>query len=258
MVDSLPPLFQPDPPSDFAALPSEQRNQILVGGQVITQFVFRRAAAICIGAPPSRGNAIRNGSAFLIQQDGHHYLGTAWHVVEYWFRIKKCVPDLLFQVGDVSIDPAASLAWKDVSADLAFLRLTSEEAAAIPVSVCEATAGWPPPKPKAGDYVLISGFPSVIRQRSGAKGILFNALSTRLQVTTVRDDRAVCQFLREHWVAYDTRGVPPPGTDLGGMSGGPVLLIRNLDYPLVGVVDQFSQDYELLYFRLLATVPSTF
>jgi hypothetical protein len=79
-----------------------------------------------------------------------------------------------------------------------------------------------------------------------------------LQITTVREDYAVCQFLRENWVTYDTHGVPPPGTDLGGMSGGPVLLVGKLDYPLVGLVYQFSRDFELLYFRLLSGAAAAF
>ena len=40
--------------------------------------------------------------------------------------------------------------------------------------------------------------------------------------------------------------VPGPGSDLGGMSGGPVFLMRDLVYPLVGVVTDFSPTWELL------------
>ena len=77
----------------------------------------------------------------------------------------------------------------------------------------------------------------------------FNALSTMLQVTKVGEEHAVCQFTRENWVAWDGNGVPPPGTDLGGMSGGPVLLVGRLDYPLVALVSEFNPTFELLYLR---------
>jgi hypothetical protein len=42
------------------------------------------------------------------------------------------------------------------------------------------------------------------------------------------------------------------------MSGGPVLLVGQLDYPLVAVVSQFSLNLELLRLRTLSHVPSDF
>ena len=224
----------------------------------MTEYAYRRAAAIGIGAPPSRGTAMRNGSAFLIQQDGAHFLGTAWHVVAYWLKIHKRVKHLLFQVADALIDPEQSVVWRDEVADLAFLSLSPQQVREISVAVCEATRGWPPPRPKRGQYVLISGYPSVIRQHPGPRQVQFNALSNMLQVTGVGDDYAVCQFFRENWVSFDEHGVPPPGTYLGGISGAPVLLVGNLDYPLIGVVSEFSSNFELLYFKLLSNVPPTF
>jgi hypothetical protein len=148
--------------------------------------------------------------------------------------------------------------WQDQENDLAFLELQNEEVDQVGVAVCDPLYGWPPPHPKPGDYVLISGFPGVLRSQPHARAIDFAALSTLLQVTTARDRYLVCQFEREHWVSYDINGVPPPGTDWGGMSGGPVLLVRNLAYPLVGLVSEFSRDYELLYLRTLSHLPQSF
>jgi hypothetical protein len=245
-------------PSDFASLPGEERSRILTAGHAMTKYAYRRAAAIMIGAPAWRGTAIRSGSALVVEQDGAHFLGTAWHVIAYWLKIRRRVKDLVFQVADALIDPAQALVWKDESADIAFLSLTPEQFAQIPIAVCEATKGWPPPRPEPGQYVVMSGYPSVIRQQLGPRTIQFNALSSMLQVTAVGSDYAVCQFFRENWVSFDEHGVPAPGTHLDGISGAPVLQVRRLDYPLIGVVSEFSRDFELLYFKLLADVPPKF
>jgi len=111
----------------------------------MTQYAYRRAAAIIIGAPVWRGKAIRSGSAFVIEQNGSHYLGTAWHVVAYWLKIRRRVKDLVFQVGEALLDPSQALVWKDEAADIAFLSLTAEQFAQIRIAVCEATKGWPAP-----------------------------------------------------------------------------------------------------------------
>jgi len=39
------------------------------------------------------------------------------------------------------------------------------------------------------------------------------------------------------------------------MSGGPALLVKNLAYPLVGLISEFSRDFELLYIKTLSHVP---
>ena len=253
-----PPLVPSELPPDFASLPAEERSRILTAGHAMTEYAYRRAGAIIIGAPAWKGRAIRSGSAFVVEQDGTHFLGTAWHVVAYWLRIRSRVNDLVFQVADALIDPTRSLVWKDETSDIAFLCLTSEQFRRIPIAVSESTQGWPPPRPEIGQYVIMSGYPKVIREQLGPSKIQFNALSSMLQVTSVGSDYAVCQFFRENWVSFDNHGVPPPGTDLGGISGAPVLQVRRLDYPLIGLVSEFSPNLELLYFKLLDSVPPRF
>ena len=245
----------PELPKDFAALDPAKQHQILAAGEQMTKFVFRHAAAVIVSPPPSTGRAVNNGSGFVVALKGRYYLGTAWHVVEHWLERVSLGEQVLFQVGDALLEPRESIAWKDEENDLVFLRLTEQEQEQIGVSVCEAVRGWPPSHPSEGSYVLVSGFPAIIRQRQGQQRVFFNALSTLAQVTSVGESHMVCQFTREHWVSFDMNGVPPPGTDLGGMSGGPVLLVESLSYPLVGAVSEFQQSFELLYIKTLSHAP---
>ena len=248
----------PQLPPDFAALDSAEQHRILVAGEQMTKFVFRHAAAVNVSPPPSVGGELHSGSGFVIERGGLSYLGTAWHVVERWLDLVGRGQNVLFQVRDALLDPRESIAWKDEDNDLVFLRLTEEERGQIGVAVCEAVRGWPPPHPSEGAYVLVSGFPAVVRKRETQQRVVFNALSTLTQVTSVGERHIVCQFTREHWVSFDMNGVPPHGTDLGGVSGGPVLLAEALSYPLVGAVSEFHPSFELLYIKTLSHVPSTF
>jgi len=43
-------------------------------------------------------------------------------------------------------------------------------------------------------------------------------------MTVVNDRQIRWRFSREDWIEVDEIGLPPPGLDLGGMSGGPILL----------------------------------
>ena len=224
----------------------------------MTKLVFSYAAAINVSPPPSVGGKINNGSGFVLRLDHGLYLVTAWHVVKFWLDRVGAGEKVLFQVRDALLVPSERIVWRDEENDIAFLDLRPEEVEKVNIHVCEPIAGWPPPHPPQGSYVLVSGFPAVIRKRPQPANVEFNALSSMLPVTSSRERHVVCQVERDDLVSFDEHGVPPPGTDLGGMSGGPALLVGKLSYPVVGLISEFSKDYELLYIRTLSHVPAKF
>lgn len=242
-------------PEDFAALPHPEQRRILDAGLLMTQMAYRHAGAVIIGLPPSRNPVLSNGSCFILKLRGCYYLGTAWHVVASYLKRRSGGEPVLFEVRDASLHPERSVVWKDEENDIVFLSLSHAELQRIGLSICEPLMGWPPPHPQAKSYVLVSGFPAVIRERVTRERVDFHALSTLLQVTTVGERHIVCQFEREHWITYNHRGVPPRGTELSGMSGGPVFLVGNLAYPLVAMVSGFSANFELLYIKTLSHLP---
>lgn len=76
-----------------------------------------------------------------------------------------------------------------------------------------------------------------------------------LPVTTSGDSHLWCQWERENMIHFSgAGGIPPQGVQLGGMSGGPVCLVRQLDYPLVGIVTDFQSDWELMRLGMLSAV----
>jgi hypothetical protein len=76
-------------------------------------------------------------------------------------------------------------------------------------------------------------------------------------VALVREDYVVSQFEREFWVKHGHETEPET---IRGMSGGPVFAIRQnvatgiMTYEFIGHIYEFSEDYELLYVRLVRTL----
>jgi hypothetical protein len=243
-------------PERFEDLEPAERLRVLTAGSAMTHFVFARTAAVLLSAPIGQTRFVRSGSGFVLRLPDHDYLGTAWHVVKEWYDATKTGDRIVFQIGRVALNPDERLAWKDERNDIAFLRLSSGEAHQIGIQPCEPLFGWPPPHAEAGSYLLLSGYPGIERVRPADDEFDFGAFSTLLQVTASRENYVVCQFQREHWIS-EGRDIPPPGTNLGGMSGGPALLVNNLAYPLIGLISEFSAGYELLYVKTLSHVPSS-
>jgi len=101
-------------------------------------------------------------------------------------------------------------------------------------------------------YVVASGYPAFTREYPGPQEIGFGCLSSLHRVSAAGDGYAMCQFEREHWVSMTPEEMPPPGTSLGGLSGGPVLLVGELSYPIVAVVTEFLTEFELLRLTTLS------
>jgi hypothetical protein len=219
----------------------------------MTQLAYGYTAAVIVGPQPSIGGAINNGSGFVVALGGQYFFGTAWHVVNSWLQRMESGEKVLFQVRDAELSPALETMWRDESNDLALIPISEAQVGKVGVLVCDPIRGWPPPHPMPGRYVLLSGFPGVKRQQEDTR-VFLNAMSTLMQVTTVGNNYLVCQVEREHLVAFDENGIPPHGTDWGGMSGGPVFLVDNLVYPLVGVISEFNTDLELVRIATLSHV----
>jgi hypothetical protein len=198
---------------------------------------------------------VNNGSAFVLQSSENYYLGTALHVVDAWLRRTEAGERLLFQVGHADLPPRDRFVWKSEPDDIAFLEIDAFDVQRIGVLPCETSGGWPPPTPRNGDQLMFAGFPGLLRERDGDNAVNFGSFVGTVSATTVREHHVVSQFEREHLISSDDRGVPPPGTDLGGMSGGPVFLLRKLDYPLVGLISEYSAQFELLRIATFGHLP---
>lgn len=107
--------------------------------------------------------------------------------------------------------------------------------------------------------VLVGGYPKALREedlRAGSIGA--GPYSAVFKVTAVGEGCCKCMIERRDLISFDGGPLPPPGTDMGGLSGGPVLLVGALSYPLVGVVTDRCEmsfaEFEILKFAALADV----
>lgn len=170
-----------------------------------------------------------------------------------------------WQVGGLPpFDPLPRIAFRDRGADVLLLGISTQEAdlllqgSQLLSHSVTASMGWPPPRPQENDLVLVSGFPAVNREidRTSAT-IRAGALSAMFRVTTVGYGYCMCQIVHKELVSCEGP-LPEPGTEMGGLSGGPVLLVSELSYPLVGIITDQCQiafaDFEALRIATLEDV----
>lgn len=243
-----------DQPKRFAEFSEQEQARIRKAGSSMTHFAFDRSTAIILAAGSDDTSYFGSGSGFVLRHGDGEYLGTAWHVVEAWQRKRDEGSRVLFQAGQLALNPLDRIVWRDEQNDVVLLRLEPGEAARVGREPCEAPLGWPPPHPAEGSFLLLSGFPGAMRSGPTGDEVGFKSFAALMRVTISRERYLVCQFERDYWVPEDN--LLSTNLDLGGLSGGPVFLVTDLSYPLVGLISEFSRDFELLYVKTLSHAPA--
>ena len=109
-----------------------------------------------------------------------------------------------------------------------------------------------------GDFVAYGGFPGDLRQRASFDKLSFGTHSSgACRVTDLHSDYITCEFEREYWIKHFPEAEPE---SLGGLSGGPVFVIRYsssdvVSYEFAGLIYGMDEPTESLYIRQAQAIP---
>jgi len=222
----------------------------------------RDYAVPIIFAPPLGVKGKINGATgFGVRLDSGIFIATAYHVLHdkggYVDRVQKgqrvhCL------VGNLPpLDPISRVAWQDKELDVAFLRISEAEAAALGPCIISSPPKWPPDPPKEGELVLMAGYPKSLRKADRDAGSIGSGpLSAVFQVRKVKEGCCTCVVERSDLVPFEGK-LPRPKTKIGGMSGAPVLRVQTISYPIVGIFSgsfKITTQVELVQFATLDKV----
>jgi hypothetical protein len=241
----------------FARLSPAGKSRYQESGREMVGLSEGCAVPIIYAPPVSVGGKINGATGCVLELPSGCFLVSASHVLDGYERRIESGEKLNWQVGKLPpFDPLKRIAWRDRAKDTLLLRLSLDEARKVGGCIVSACAGWPPPVPQIGQLVLVARYPRVLRELVGPeKTIQAGSIGAMFRVTTTGDGYFVCQIERADLVSFNERSpLPDPGTDFGGWSGGPALLVGAVAYPLVGVVSQYHRDFELLRIATLENV----
>lgn len=186
-----------------------------------------------------------NGTAFVLDCCGKPFLVTAAHVYEgyladlnkYGDRVFGSLGSIPFQMEERLIDYLGS-----EKLDVATFEITAEEIAKSGKNVLVGgQKSWPPDPVKEGEGVLFAGFPGTERMEQQTKlECNFGLYSAISPVSSVSERHFGCAFDRSEWLDTLGNGLPEAGYDLGGISGCPVLALKEspagvISWSLAGV-----------------------
>jgi hypothetical protein len=242
-------------PPEFLALPAHVRERIVLEAQQIGDRVVSHAVPILIGPTVSKqsGSKVSHASGVQVLVEATRYLATAAHVIREVSDRTQAGEDFITQVGNAAVPVLDRVAFFDEVIDLAFMVLTKEESDAIS-SICWIPEAWPPTSPAEGEFVAFAGFPRRYREDNGPGLILLGAIGGILRVESVSDRRLTSVLNRDDLVLTKGHEIAPRGSEIGGLSGGPVFRIVNGKIELAAVFKEDSVLYDAYFFAPMASV----
>jgi Trypsin-like peptidase domain len=243
----------------FAQLSAEDQARYIAISQQLAGLARDHAVPIIFAPPLSIGGKINGACGCVLQLNAGIFVVTASHVLGGYEDRVRSGEVLNWQVGDLPpFDPIPRIAWRDMERDIVLLRISDNEAQRIGPCTISSPPNWPPSLPQEGQVVLVAGYPKALREDDPSSGrIGAGPYSAVFRVTKVGESYCKCLIERKDLISFNGGPLPEPGTEMGGLSGGPVLLLGALSYPLVGIVtDRCEMSFAELEILTFATLES--
>ena len=243
----------------FASLTDDEKARYLAVNRQLVGFARDHAVPVIFAPPLSVGGEVNGATGCILRLGAEAFFVTASHVLAGYEARAKDGERLNWQVGNLPpLDPLPRIAWRDDRKDIVLMRLRDDEVQAIGPCSISTPAQWPPPPPQEGQIVVLSGYPGLLREIDPSGWIGAGPFSALFRVTTVGEDYCTCRIEQKDLVSFTDAMPPPAGTNMGGISGGPVFLMGQVSYPLVGIITDLGYmefaNLELLRIATLAGV----
>lgn len=232
----------------------------------MAKFPLRFCKPVFFGLPPRRGvpAAVMNGTGTLLRVRDNYFIITCDHVISEYERLKAEDDRHVFGVGNCSFDPTQQLIARDRTLDYAVIKITGQQAPRViggSGGIGEAffpIHEWPLTSAAVGEFVAYGGFPAELQRVQSETEVNFGTYSSgACRISDSHGDYLACEFEREYWIQHF--GEPEP-EKIGGLSGGPVFVIRHrgglMTYQFAGIIFQYHQDPETLYIRSAHVLPN--
>ncbi len=170
--------------------------------------------------------ATNTASMFFLDFGDTLFAVTAAHAYDAYLEAKKkSVHRVNCQIENMPFDLESRLADRGTSKalDIATFEISRDELATIGKHAVSARS-WPPPVAVEGQEVFLAGFSCPSGLWAGWRATTFGLYVGQTPITKVTDERVVCAFEPEFWMAPEHAPLPPEGFDTANLCGGPLLI----------------------------------
>jgi hypothetical protein len=164
---------------------------------------------------------VRGGTCFFLKFEKGVIGVTANHVLTEFLDTARSTASLACQIGDRAFDFASAVIDSDAELDLATFNVTEELITSLEKWPADCRRQqWPPDPPKAGDNLVLIGFPEAARLLEDKRIIQFGVYAGLCIAEDVSDRDVLVVQDRRRDRSVPFAPMPPPRYNMSGCSGG--------------------------------------
>jgi hypothetical protein len=227
-------------------------SERIILGRAINEAAFHYVSPLWWGHLDEPGGRVfDNGTVFVVETGNLTIAVTAGHVLQACIRDQNEDPErVLVKIGNLAFRPRDHVIDISTYPDLGTLKLEPGVVSRLGINPYHCRDDdWPPELPTVAQAVFFSGFPGQERGPDSDDRESFGAYSAILITTSVSEESISLQIDHSEMEDYLGGGMPPPGYEMGGISGAPLFrLIEKGVRPweLVGVVVEASPTLDVV------------
>ena len=229
--------------NNLPILNENDAKNLLAGpyGDQLLRLATNHMTFIAFGTPTSKPVDLRKASCFFVKSSEKTFGVTAKHVMQALKSAQESDRSTIRQIGNTIVDLAGRQIAEGIRVDIATFEMSESEIERLektPITL------WPPDPPNNDDKgVLISGYPAKSLSPMSEREAVFGIYTASAVAQRITDWQITIQVEWNHVQGRpELGGLPPRNFDTGGMSGGPVLSIRDRrgfqSFPLAGVISE--------------------
>jgi hypothetical protein len=232
-------------------LPARQLQRLAYRYVVTVRIAYIRPRRLKTGYASYVEIGSRGASGSLVRIRSELYLLTAWHVLAEFRKLYDSGKHVELVIERELIEDATTIQVPGL--DIGLVRIPAKNAAGLTSLVTEMPEGWEAERVRVDDGVIVVGFPSALRFDQdgnlwhGDASFLASVRTEGPNFFTIRNDPQ--EVVDAGWGPESLMEL-----FLGGMSGCPAFVIRDLNYPLAGVLSEASEEFGKIVFCSLESL----
>jgi hypothetical protein len=172
----------------------------------------------------------RGATAFILRFEHRFVAVTADHVIEEYFADLDADKRTMCQLSSCRVWPEKSLIARSTTLDMASFEIDPGQLAGMGADTIDCRGQWPPPDVSVGDSLTLTGFLDTQRAKIAAGHYEMRAWGAHGIADAVTERDIVTIYDPESALSpHDAVAKPPVGFNMSGCSGGPVILVKQVN-----------------------------
>lgn len=202
----------------------------LQAASVVSALLLRVARPFYWHPGVGRGGRLRGASMFVLQFEGRHVGVTADHVLAQYFDALNADGRMICQIGQAAFDPGRALIARSPRLDIATFDIDPQELSKMGAIALDCRKQWPPPEILKGQTLSMAGYFDERRTEVARGHYEMEAWGAH----GIADDVTARGIITIYEPASTLAGIdgipkPPLGMNLSGCSGGPAILVKEVN-----------------------------